>query len=703
MATQVFRAAGAALGGPVGANVGSIIGREIDRSLRLQPQARLSDLRLPSTQYGDAIPAVHGRMRVGGLVLWSGTPLATATIGKNGSGQGSTVSFAFAITSGRVENVERIWADGRLIRDGEGRQAVGFTMRVHRGDEDQLSDPLIASLLGEERAPAFRGIAYLLFEDFDLSSFGNRLPLITAEVEGAGSSIIAEEIIAERIGIGSPAFGGHPVLGFAAVGDDQASAIAPLLGAYNPRLAYRPGGWTLKPEPVDHLIGEELWQLEEDRPISGSPGEGFDMPTRVSVRYFDPEIDFAASEKSARVSGTERLKRVELPAALAGADAKAAAREHLSYLQERARQIWLRLPLSFAKVRLGDRVMRAAAPERVYHVTEIVLAGGDIKVRLSKPMTSAPAALADAGGVIGARVLMRSPLQVSVVELPGASFETEPVIAIGVSGGFVPFEPLTASVRIGEFEQDVQSQGTPSPPARLLSPLPPASAELIDRQHSIHLRFEGDDPFLTSRTEAALLHDVNLLYVDGEFIQFAQAEPLGDACYRLSNLLRGRFDSTTGSTHPSGTRVVVLDPERCAIVRVPRQCIGLTASIRVHGPDGAIASDEAVVSGRAVRPWAPCNVTVVESDGGLQVSWTRRCKEGLHWLDQVDAPLGSSQERYLVRLSSELSRQVIVETMTPSVTIDGQMLRQLGPRPWQIEIKQMGDFAAGNSSLHVIR
>jgi hypothetical protein len=55
-------------------------------------------------------------------------------------------------------------------------------MRVHRGSETQLPDSLIAAIDGTENAPAYRGTAYVVIEDMDLTSFGNRVPQFTFEV-----------------------------------------------------------------------------------------------------------------------------------------------------------------------------------------------------------------------------------------------------------------------------------------------------------------------------------------------------------------------------------------------------------------------------------------------------------------------------------------------------------------------------------------
>ena len=80
----------------------------------------------------------------------------------------------------------RIWADGKLLYDKSGASPEvakgGLRFRFHTGNETQLPDPLIEAHVGDGRAPAHRGLCYLVFEDLPLADFGNRIPNLTAEI-----------------------------------------------------------------------------------------------------------------------------------------------------------------------------------------------------------------------------------------------------------------------------------------------------------------------------------------------------------------------------------------------------------------------------------------------------------------------------------------------------------------------------------------
>jgi hypothetical protein len=208
MATILLSAAGAAIGGAVGGSVlgissvalgrfaGAVIGRSIDQRLLGQGSevvetGRVNQLRLTGSGEGDAIAQVYGRMRVGGQVIWATEFRETVTVtpGQSGGGKGSprpatptvrefrySVSLAIALCEGEITNVARIWADGTEIAPDS------LNMRVYPGSRDQLPDPLIEAVEGAGSVPAYRGTAYVVIEELDLTPFGTRVPQFSFEV-----------------------------------------------------------------------------------------------------------------------------------------------------------------------------------------------------------------------------------------------------------------------------------------------------------------------------------------------------------------------------------------------------------------------------------------------------------------------------------------------------------------------------------------
>jgi len=204
MATLLLSAAGAALGGSMGGSVlgmtagvigraaGATLGAVIDQKLTgLGAEAvetgRVERFRVMGGSEGAPIPRVFGRVRVAGQIIWSSNFLehvSTSRVGGKGGGRQSqkvrefsySVSVALALCEGEVARVGRIWADGQRL------DLSGVVWRLHAGSEEQLPDPVIAAIEGAEAAPAYRGTAYVVFEDLDLTPFGNRIPQFNFEV-----------------------------------------------------------------------------------------------------------------------------------------------------------------------------------------------------------------------------------------------------------------------------------------------------------------------------------------------------------------------------------------------------------------------------------------------------------------------------------------------------------------------------------------
>ncbi|KQP34309.1 hypothetical protein ASF27_01740 [Methylobacterium sp. Leaf102] len=199
--TYAGQAIGTAIGGPIGGMIGGTIGAAAgsaaDRSLfgsRPKPQIntgpRLSDLYVTASTEGAAVARVFGRVRVSGQIVWATKLKEEQDVErvKTSGGKGApsqkafnvtyrySVSFAVALCEGVLTSVGTVYADGKAIKLSD------YNVRVYLGTEIQNPDPKIEAVEGAGNAPAYRGVAYLVFEDLPLAGFGNRVPVITAEV-----------------------------------------------------------------------------------------------------------------------------------------------------------------------------------------------------------------------------------------------------------------------------------------------------------------------------------------------------------------------------------------------------------------------------------------------------------------------------------------------------------------------------------------
>ncbi|MCK0166883.1 glycoside hydrolase/phage tail family protein [Jannaschia sp. S6380] len=203
MATLVLGAVGAAVGGSLGGSflglsgavigraAGAALGRVVDQTIMgggsdAIETGRIDRLRLTGASEGAVLPRVVGRVRIGGQVIWA-TRFKEHRSSSSGGGKGGpkapkqtsfsySISLAVALCEGEITRVGRIWADGREIARDD------IQMRVYKGDDTQLPDALIEAHEGAGHAPAFRGTAYVVIEDLDISPYGNRVPNLSFEV-----------------------------------------------------------------------------------------------------------------------------------------------------------------------------------------------------------------------------------------------------------------------------------------------------------------------------------------------------------------------------------------------------------------------------------------------------------------------------------------------------------------------------------------
>eukprot|EP01037_Dinobryon_pediforme_P009565 gene9565-9641_t len=192
MATMLLGAAGGAIGGALGGPVGLLLGKMIGSTVgtlvdgalfgKNKQGPRLNAMPSLTSNEGANIPRLYGKARLGGQMIWATRYLETSTQSSGGKGGPTTTTynyyanFAVGICEGEIAFIRRVWADGKEI------DLTTLTMRVYKGTGTQTADPLIIAKEGADYAPAYRGLAYVVFELMPLADFGNRIPQVTFEV-----------------------------------------------------------------------------------------------------------------------------------------------------------------------------------------------------------------------------------------------------------------------------------------------------------------------------------------------------------------------------------------------------------------------------------------------------------------------------------------------------------------------------------------
>jgi hypothetical protein len=161
----------------------------------------LDDIRFQTRTYDKVIPIVFGELIIAGNVLWLSeirTVLKSSYESSNDSRFFNDflnglnfiqdlfnipqeeekeklsleyyIDFAIGICEGRVDELLGVYINGEAV------DVSDYNFRFYRGDENQMPDEAILKEKGEGNVPAFKGLCYCVFENFNLTSFGKSMP-----------------------------------------------------------------------------------------------------------------------------------------------------------------------------------------------------------------------------------------------------------------------------------------------------------------------------------------------------------------------------------------------------------------------------------------------------------------------------------------------------------------------------------------------
>lgn len=673
MATLVLSTIGRAVGGPAGAIVGGFVGAGFDRVLAGGGGGggRLADLAVQSSAYGEAVPRLYGRIRVAGALIWS-TGLIERSGGKGGGDGFSYATSAAIVVSARpIGGIGRVWADGRLVRDAAGVFSVATGFRVHDGSERQVADPLIAAAEGAG-APAYRGRAYVVFEDLQLAEFGNRLPQFTFEVFADGEGAISLARIADDL---FAAAGAGPAnmaaldLGVTGYGVGRAGSLGEALAQLSvlqPHRLRAAGGQVVASATpgasVRTMAATELGAragsavADEVRVRSAERVS----PSEVTIGYFDAARDYQPGLQRATGPGRPGMHaHRELPVVAGASEIKALSEAMVSRgARSRATR---RVTVSYRHIALevGDRLVLEG--DAGWRVAETRLEAMALTIELEQD-ESVPAhggAAAEPGRLMPNASSAQGPTTLRLIDLATLPDETTAgarllalvapttpgwryaVVSVEAAGGHVSTVSTARRASVLGLAETVLGDGP---------------CERWDEAARLDVRLDDLAGWLESRDRDAVLAGANLALVGSELIAFRAAEALGGGKFRLSGMLRGRFGSEwAAALHVAGESFAVIDLARAIRVGLPALSIGSEVRGRAVGPlenDAMVVPVTVLHRGEALLPLSPSHVRAERlADGTLTVRWTRRSRFGFAWIDGADAPLGEEIERYLVTIS----------------------------------------------------
>ena len=165
----------------------------------------LGELSSQTAKEGEPRPIVYGIGRpIGGNIMYMSQPIKRMVktyVGKSGGKGGSKKKkqyqdvehvyryYAIRVCEGPITGYRRIWRNGALVYDGRKGSDWGAknnhlffeTYRLYTGSWGQMPDSVLQSQQ-EMDIPAYRGTAYLVANNEDLTDFGGAIPQWQFEV-----------------------------------------------------------------------------------------------------------------------------------------------------------------------------------------------------------------------------------------------------------------------------------------------------------------------------------------------------------------------------------------------------------------------------------------------------------------------------------------------------------------------------------------
>lgn len=719
MATLVFTALGTAIGGPIGGALGSLIGSQLDRALLggSRRSGRVKELAVTTASYGTPLPRHFGTMRAPGSIIWA-TDLVESKETSGGKGRPSTTtysyaaSFAVALASRPIRGLGRIWADGNLLRGAAGDLKVGGTLRIHLGHGDQAPDPLIASAKGAS-CPAFRGLAYCVFESLQLADFGNRIPTLSFEIVADDGEVSLAQLV-EPLGPAIAVEAALPGLaGFSDEGGPLAGTLATIAQAY-PLTCDAGVGLTIgagdavpaDPPPLpeaavdlgDDAFGGVAGQVGRRGPDARAIPDG--------LRYYDPARDYQIGLQ--RADGRARAGRsstLDFPGALTAATARGLA----NAAAERAG--WAREILAWRVAELDPALTTGAVVRVPGHAGHWRIEGWEwrekgVELDLRRlPRGPARQTPADAGQALPAPDIVATPTELVAFEVPwdGIGDISQRRVHAAVSSASAGWRGAALYAQLADGLAPVGTSGSQrSVLGHTLSVLPPSPALRLERGAFVDVELVSPDFTLTDATPEMIANGANRAFVGGEVLQYAEAISLGGASWRLRGLLRGRggTEAMAQAARAAGASFALLDERLVALD--PAQ-LGTATSIAAIGlVDTEAVSRPILNPGLALRPLAPVHPRVrTTAEDGLVVEWTRRARGGWTWSDAIETPLNEQAEEYLVGLGDTANPALHWKTVQPRLELSAALLAELavahpGKPLW---VRQVGSFAVSDPLL----
>ena len=609
---------------------------------------RSATLAVATSSEGAAIRRIYGTIRIPADTIWALSKREIPTTQKAGKafggGSSSTTysyrgSFAQLLGYGPFDGIGRTWANSEIIDLDE------FEHRLHLGGGGQLPDPLMVS--AEGWAPAYKKLAYTVYEDIPLDDFGGALPVFHHE------AIREPESPGLRGLIDMMAQDGGVTVNTSEVSEDASvtgyaidsrmafdAALDPLAKLFRLDVFSRGSEIVIRSrneEPVLGLLEEDLVLNEDGTNFKRLRAARSDVPRELSMEFSDPARAYApgnvASLREDGIAGRE--VELRFPGAMAETDAYRLVTKAHADLDDAQTTTEFGTGISKVGVTVGDAV-RATVGGRDYvaQITRAVLAEG---LRFEGRIVSSRPSLVVAESASGSLITPDPTPDIPVVHFLDMAALTDdepnphrPYMATDAAThrgvtlyrdegqGYTPLVAAQYPAQIGALDTDLPGVADP---------------DTLDEVNEVRVTMRRAHTF-----EAAAVSDLEMSPINGiaiqaatgewEILQYSTATIIEGNTWALTNLRRARRGTEHAMGALAGAPLVVLDGALVKVPITPEQ-LGTEFSYR-YGPSPLPVSGPKFTTtlqtfyGKGLRPYSATDLDAVLEDPDARISWTLR-------------------------------------------------------------------------------
>lgn len=699
MATLILANAASLMGGIWGAalmSVASMVDQRIFGKTQHFEGQRMDSLQLQDSSYGGMIPIVLGnKVRSGGNIIFATDFVEhkkTEKQGGKGGGGGSetttytySISFAIALCRGPIKGISRVWIDGKVVNFNKLKNC-----RLYLGTETQMPDPYMeAKNGGPGTTPAYRGLAYIVFQDMYLTNYGNRIPQMQFEIIKADSQTL-ESSIRELAGYAKIPESNQAYLGLdydingvmiASQGTFRAT-IEPLQTAYlfdvsesGDKLRFEASAERVPTIIPEDDLGAVRYGDKGIDKLSIVDEDILELPAQITLTFYDIKNDYQkGTVKSRRLyyAETAHEQTVDLPVVLSPEAAQLIVDQVMLLLWLGRTQYSGQLGNKWSVIESAD-VMQVTVNgiTRVFQVGKVEYDGGLVKFeakgfKAPKVIGFIPYVPPDPP------VIERGEIKFYLLDMPLLTEVDEAgfYIAATTDKDFATvnyYRSATVDNSSFNYLDSVSYEATAGTAETVLGVGQPY---FFDYQSTVEIKMIHGA--LASIPRADVLNWANTALLGDEVIQFEVAELIAEDTYRLSGLLRGRRGTEWAmASHQVGERFIMLSPDTIIPETMPIDSIGRSITYRYNYADQTEDEGTNVTfahTGRGYKPYAVCRVRGERNPvGDLTIKWTRRTRIGGSWRSNVGVPLSEAYEQYQIEIMNGSAVKRTITTTDPTV------------------------------------